>query len=88
MGDGVASEVERLWADGEEVRGWARYWNSLYRFLARQRASDPVLGEATLLVRYEDLCERPRETLAAGAGTRDRTSASAPRPNRRNRSSS
>jgi hypothetical protein len=64
VGDGVASEVERLWADGEEVRGWARYWNSLYRFVARQRASDPVLGEATLLVRYEDLCERPRETLA------------------------
>jgi hypothetical protein len=64
VGDGAAAEVEALWARGEEVRGWARYWNSLHRFLARQRASDPAgLGEATLVVRYEDLCDRPRETL-------------------------
>jgi hypothetical protein len=64
VGDGVAAEVERLWAEGQEVRGWARYWNSLYRFVARQREADPVLGEATMVVRYEDLCDRPRETLA------------------------
>ncbi len=65
VGDGVAQEVERLWAEGQEVRGWARYWNSLYRFVARQREADPGLGEATLVVRYEELCERPRETLRA-----------------------
>lgn len=66
VGDGVAAEVERLWADGQEVRGWARYWNSLYRFVARQREADPEgLGEATMVVRYEDLCDRPRDTLAA-----------------------
>jgi hypothetical protein len=65
-GDGVAAEVEALWAAGEEVRGWARYWNGLHRFVARQRLADPGgLGAATLLVRYEDLCGRPRETLAA-----------------------
>jgi hypothetical protein len=63
VGDGVAQEVERLWAEGQEVRGWARYWNSLYRFVARQREADPALAEATLVVRYEDLCDRPRETL-------------------------
>lgn len=66
VGDGVAAEVEELWARGEEVRGWARYWNSLYRFVAGQRAADPAgLGEATMVVRYEDLCARPRETLEA-----------------------
>lgn len=64
VGDGVAAEVERLWAEGEEVRGWARYWNSLYRFVARQRAADAGLAAAIMIVRYEDLCDRPRETLA------------------------
>lgn len=66
LGDGVAAEVEALWAAGEEARGWGRYWNSLHRFVARQRLADPGgLGAATMVVRYEDLCARPRETLAA-----------------------
>jgi hypothetical protein len=66
VGDGVAAEVEALWAAGDEARGWARYWNSLHRFVARQRAADPAgLGEATMVVRYEELCARPRETLEA-----------------------
>lgn len=66
VGDGVAAEVEALWAAGEEARGWARYWNSLHHFVARQRLADPEgLGAATMVVRYEDLCSRPREVLAA-----------------------
>jgi hypothetical protein len=63
VGDGVATEVEALWRDGEEVRGWARYWNSLYRFVARQRAFHPAMAEATLIVRYEDLCGEPQTVL-------------------------
>jgi hypothetical protein len=66
VGDGAAAEVEALWAAGEEARGWARYWNSLYRLVAAQRAADPAgLGEAAMVVRYEDLCARPRATLEA-----------------------
>ena len=66
VGDGAAAGVEALWARGEEARGWARHWNSLYRLVARQRAADPGgLGEAAMVVRYEDLCARPRETLEA-----------------------
>ena len=66
VGDGAAAEVEDLWAAGQEARGWARYWNSLYRLVAAQREADPAgLGEAAMVVRYEDLCARPRETLEA-----------------------
>ena len=65
LGDGIAAEVERLWREGDEVRAWARYWNSLYRFVAGQGAADRALAEATLIVRYEDLCDRGEATLGA-----------------------
>lgn len=59
----AAQEVERLWREGEEVRGWARYWAMLYGFALDQREADPGLGEAVMLVRYEDLCDRAEATL-------------------------
>lgn len=61
----AAQEIERLWAAGEEVRGWARYWAMLYGFVLDQQARDAALGAAVHLVRYEDLCDRPEATLAA-----------------------
>jgi hypothetical protein len=69
VGDAAAAqEVERLWRDGEEVRGWARYWAMLYGFVLGQRDSDPNLDEAVMLVRYEDLCDRAEATLDAVFG--------------------
>lgn len=61
----AAQEVERLWREGEEVRGWARYWAMLYGFVLDQREADPGLGDAVMLVRYEDLCDRAEATLDA-----------------------
>jgi hypothetical protein len=59
------AEVLALWEAGEEVRGWAVYWRSIYSHLLGQLAQRPALGEAVLPVRHEDLCERPLETLTA-----------------------
>lgn len=59
----AALEIERLWRDGQEVRGWARLWSTLYGFVLDQAQASPEL--AVLLVRYEDLCDRPQETLTA-----------------------
>ena len=36
-----AQAIEALWRDGQEVRGWARYWAMLYGFVLDQRAADP-----------------------------------------------
>ncbi|MEK0085993.1 sulfotransferase [Benzoatithermus flavus] len=58
-------QIEQLWRDGEEARGWARYWAMLYDFVLDQREADPALAAAVLLVRYEDLCDRPEATLAS-----------------------
>lgn len=66
MGDTrVVEEVQRLWADGEEVAGWARYWSMIYMTLAETLASDEDLRSATKVVHYDDLCEESQKTLAA-----------------------
>ena len=56
IGNQVAQEVMHLWQQGEEVRGSARYWASLYGWLHNQLEQDAQLSEATKLLRYEDLC--------------------------------
>jgi hypothetical protein len=60
----VAREVRELWQRGEEPRGWARYWASIYGWLADRLDHDQLLREAAAVVRFEDLCNRPQETLS------------------------
>jgi len=55
-------EVSALWQSGEEVRGWARYWAHVYGYVAGRLAAHETLREATLTVRYEDLCHSALET--------------------------
>lgn len=63
VGDDVASDVMQLWEAGEEVRGSARHWASVYGWLLDQLERDAQLTEATQIVRYEDLCAGPTETV-------------------------
>ncbi len=56
--------IRALWREGDLVRGFARYWAMLYGFLLDRLAADAPLRAHTLLVRYEDLCDRAEETLA------------------------
>jgi hypothetical protein len=65
VGDGVAEEVHKLWQQGEEARGTARYWSSLYGWFADLLDRDAVLADALCIVRYEDLCDNPHRTIAA-----------------------
>lgn len=62
--DEAAATVERLWANGEEVAGWAHYWAMVYGTLADQLDDDPALRQASLVVRYEPLCSDSTRTLA------------------------
>ena len=63
-GDGGAvREIQALWEAGEEVRGWARYWAMIYGHVADSLDQDPALREAAMVLRYEDLCDRPEETM-------------------------
>lgn len=59
--------VQACWAAGDEVRGWAKYWALIYRAVADGLAADPALAASCQVVRYEDLCDRPLETVTAVA---------------------
>ena len=62
--DAVAA-IEACWKRHEEARGWARYWALMYRQTAERLEADAELSRRCLLVRYEDLCDRAPETMAA-----------------------
>jgi hypothetical protein len=59
----MVREIEELWQNGEEVRGWARYWAMVYGHVAETLEANPALREATMILRYEDLCDKPEETM-------------------------
>ena len=63
VGDQVAGEVMELWQRGEEVRGSARHWASVYGWVLDQIEHDPQLAAATHIVKYDDLCADPRSIV-------------------------
>jgi hypothetical protein len=66
LGDGPqVRAVLEAWDRGEEVRGWARYWALVHEYLHRVLDAEPGLRSAALVVRYEEMCDRPADVLMA-----------------------
>lgn len=63
--DGAVTEIMRLWNEGREIAGWARYWTVIHDHLADTLERDESLRRASLIIRHDELCQRPRETLDA-----------------------
>jgi hypothetical protein len=64
VGDPEAlAAITDAWATGNEVEGWARYWAYIYGHVADRLDANPALSEASLVVRFEDLCRSPRAML-------------------------
>jgi hypothetical protein len=55
--------VADAWAAGDEIRGLARYWDLVYRYLADLIAADDRVRAAVRVVRFEDICAAPAETI-------------------------
>lgn len=56
----LINEVRKLWRKKTSyVKGWAFYWTSIYNFIADQLETKKNLKKATLIVRYDELCETP-----------------------------
>jgi hypothetical protein len=57
-------EIRQLWKNKRTyVKGWAKYWASIYSFVHRTLKSNQNLSKATLVIRYETLCENPSVTI-------------------------
>lgn len=56
-------EIRAMLDAGDKVRARIRVWAYIYDFVQRQLAADPSLREAVEVVRYEDLCSTPSETI-------------------------
>jgi hypothetical protein len=66
LGDGErVRAIRRAWAAGEEVRGWALYWDMVHGHLARLLEADAKIRAATMVVHFEDLCAAPAQTIRA-----------------------
>jgi hypothetical protein len=58
--------IRHLWESPDTyAQGWAVYWNAVYSYVHEKLESNPELAEATLVFRYEDLCEFPEKTIDA-----------------------
>src|SRR5260370_4548133 len=63
-GDGErVRQIQRDWATGQEVRGWARYWDMVHAYLAGLLETDARVRRAAKVVRFESLCDAPAEHL-------------------------
>ncbi len=58
-------KIVRFWKNGQEVRGWACYWDMVYRYLAELLATDARVRAAVRTVRFEDLCADPGAIIRA-----------------------
>lgn len=64
MGNGAATnDVLQLWENGDEVTGWARYWNQLYSYVADRLEANSALADAACVVDYTHLCNSPQAQL-------------------------
>lgn len=63
-GEGACIDrIMALWDSGNEVEGWARYWSHVHGYLADRLDANPRLRDASLLIRFEDMCRAPGEIM-------------------------
>jgi hypothetical protein len=48
---------------GTNIKAWAYYWDSLYNYLANLLERNQKVKDATLVIRYTDLCENSDKTI-------------------------
>lgn len=57
------NRVLDAWSRGEEYLGYAIQWAEVYRFVDMLRRTAPHIADRMLVVRYEDFCDDPANTV-------------------------
>ncbi len=60
---GSAERTLAAWEQGDEQSGYAIQWAAVYGYVWDLLQRSPALAERVLVVRYEDICENPREEM-------------------------
>lgn len=60
-----AAAIMAAWQQGRDVEGLARLWRNVHKHIVDRLEASPALRDATLIVRFEDLCDAPESTLRA-----------------------
>lgn len=55
--------IKQAFKAGENVKAWALHWNSLNHFVLKQRQQNKELADASLLIKYEDLCQNSEQHI-------------------------
>ncbi|HEV3438411.1 MAG TPA: sulfotransferase [Gemmata sp.] len=55
--------IQDAWASGNEILGWSYYWDMVYRYLAQLLDSNEAIRKASIVVRFEELCDHPAAVL-------------------------
>jgi len=60
----LIQKVRKLWTKKKTyVKGWAYYWVSIYDFIANNLDANKKLKKATLIIRYDELCDTPAKVI-------------------------
>jgi len=51
------AEIIKLWEEGHEVEGWAKYWTDMHAYLLNLLTENRRLAESVMVVSYRELCE-------------------------------
>ncbi|MFQ5740746.1 MAG: sulfotransferase [Acidobacteriota bacterium] len=66
LGDGPrVEETCRAYTAGRKARAWAMHWSAMYDLVFEQLQTHTDLARSTLIVPYEELCERSAEMIDA-----------------------
>lgn len=61
----IIKEIIELWQTKQAIQAWSRYWNQLYSYIAKRLEANQPLRQATLVIRFEELCQSPKKTIQA-----------------------
>ncbi|TFG30109.1 sulfotransferase [Candidatus Thorarchaeota archaeon] len=60
----LISKIRGLWEKVDTyVEGWAIYWSSVYDYVHTKLNENQDLATSVLVIRYEDLCDRPSDVI-------------------------
>ena len=52
----INKNIINSWHDGDEIKGWAMYWQYIYGSVFKLKQKNKILKHAITFVKYEDLC--------------------------------